>query len=235
MSDKLYTSIKTELTDPALESKINIDTSAEPQLADVSTDLYAAISTTAPEAAAQSEATTEEQTFSQTVSNRLYTQIIPEKPSVLAEERIFVYVPKVTNNRAGIARFLTEQFNIVDGEVSIKSSYLNNIILGSLLTLELVLIVTELPSVGIANKIYLVPNSTAASTGYIWNVSTNTWLTLGVIELNLTEYYTKAQIDELLNTVSSIKDLPIYNTLAEANADTRIANYAFIVSKTINI
>jgi len=57
------------------------------------------------------------------MSNKLYTQIVPEKPSILAEERVFVYVPKVTSNAAGIAKFLPEQFTVINGQVSIKLIY----------------------------------------------------------------------------------------------------------------
>lgn len=33
--------------------------------------------------------------YAQSSPNKVYTQIVPEKPNILAEERIFVYVPKV--------------------------------------------------------------------------------------------------------------------------------------------
>jgi len=62
------------------------------------------------------------------VPQRIYTSIVPEKPAVLAEERIFVYVPKVTFNSAGIAKFVPEQFNILNGEVSLNQNYFVEII-----------------------------------------------------------------------------------------------------------
>jgi len=57
------------------------------------------------------------------VPQRIYTAIVPEKPAVLAEERIFVYVPKVTYDSAGIAKFAPTQFTILNGEVSLNQNY----------------------------------------------------------------------------------------------------------------
>ncbi len=59
-----------------------------------------------------------------TEPNQLYTQITPEKSAALAEERIFVYMPKVTMNNAGIAKFVPSQFTIINGEVSVHPQYI---------------------------------------------------------------------------------------------------------------
>jgi hypothetical protein len=76
------------------------------------------------------EATLEEEGQAQTVvsatPHRLYTLLVPEKPAILAEERIFVYVPKVSYDHAGIAKFAAEHFNIVNGTVSIKPEVLTS-------------------------------------------------------------------------------------------------------------
>lgn len=67
--------------------------------------------------------------LSEPAVNQLYQQIVPIKPNILAEERIFVYVPKVTIDQAGIAKFSSDQFNIIGGQVFIQDEYLLNAIL----------------------------------------------------------------------------------------------------------
>lgn len=51
--NKLYASIETDLVDPDLEAKIDTEVQAEPQFQDVPNDLYAAITTNAPEASGE--------------------------------------------------------------------------------------------------------------------------------------------------------------------------------------
>lgn len=62
-----------------------------------------------------------------TVSPTLYSSLVPEKPSILAEERIFVYVPKASYDNAGIAKFATDQFTILDTEVSLNSEFIQEL------------------------------------------------------------------------------------------------------------
>lgn len=53
-------------------------------------------------------------------NNNLFQQIVtPEKPKILADERVYVYVPTATNSDAGIASFKNKDFNIKDGRVSL--------------------------------------------------------------------------------------------------------------------
>jgi hypothetical protein len=67
------------------------------------------------------------QEYISAVSNTLYAAIVPEKPAVLAEERIFVYVPKVTPSTPGIAQFALNQFIIVNGQVFLRDTYIQSI------------------------------------------------------------------------------------------------------------
>ena len=46
--------------------------------------------------------------------------ITPDKPRVLAEEQIYVYVPMATSTNAGIASYNRDQFDIIGSEVSLK-------------------------------------------------------------------------------------------------------------------
>jgi len=48
--------------------------------------------------------------------------IVPLKPEVLAQERVFVYVPEATNNNKGIASFDANHFGVVKGHVSMKTN-----------------------------------------------------------------------------------------------------------------
>ena len=58
---------------------------------------------------------------------QMYSQLTPEKPSVLAEERVFVYIPKATYNSYGIAKFLPTQFTIVNGEVQLNPHFITTL------------------------------------------------------------------------------------------------------------
>lgn len=163
------------------------------------------------------------------VPTKLYTLIVPEKPPILAEERIFVYVPKVTIEHAGIAKFSSEHFNIVEGEVSLKESYLSEWLATNLLNPDLILVVTELPLEGSGNKIYVVPISGTTSNGYIWNSLLRSWVSLGPVALNLSDYYTKSEVQALLNNIATHLKLFIFEDIETAEAANLPDNsYAFI-------
>lgn len=199
--NKLYATIQTDLVDPELEAKVDLEVATEPAFQDIPTDLYAAITTNAPVASGEVDTISPEtRQFSYVVPNRLYSLLVPEKPAILAEERIFVYVPKATYNTPGIAKFDTEQFNVYEGEVSIKQSYLTEFVLTLLSQPNIIIIVTALPTIGVENKIYLVPNGVVCQ-GYLWDNSLKVWLPLGTIQLDLNNYYTKTQTDGLISEV----------------------------------
>ena len=46
--------------------------------------------------------------------------ITPDKPKVLAEEQIYVYVPMATSTNAGIASYNRDHFDVIGSEVSLK-------------------------------------------------------------------------------------------------------------------
>ena len=85
--------------------------------------IYSTIATSLPSSAEVNIATPEVQVGVQAEPTNLYAEIVPEKPSILAEERIFVYIPKVAPGSLGIAKFMNSQFNVVDGEVSLKPDF----------------------------------------------------------------------------------------------------------------
>ncbi len=222
---KLYNSINTK----------NITTTAEaeniikPQYVESVDNLYAAV---------QSQQNNEidviiEDDGETTTSpiNRLYTEIIPERPSVIAHERIFVYVPKVTKTTPGIAKYALEQFNIVNGEVSLNNKYLETLVMSKIIDLDLINILTELPLIGEPNKLYLIPDTITNIKGYTWDNQSKQWISLGDINLNLNNYYTKDEIDLLINKTSTTNNIPLFDTIEEA--DLSDYEYAFIVSKTI--
>ena len=51
--------------------------------------------------------------------NIFQSNIVPEKPRILREERVYVYVPKATSDSPGIASFKPEDFGVNDGRVSL--------------------------------------------------------------------------------------------------------------------
>ena len=215
--NKLYGSIQTELINPDLEAQVDLEVQSEPVLAEVTTDIYAAISSSPPAATVENTTLSPEaRQFAYVVPTRLYTQIVPEKPSILAEERIFVYVPKVAYSTAGIAKFESTQFNIIDGEVSLKQSYLAEVLASNLLKPEVILVVTELPTAGLDNRIYLVPLNSTTCNGYVWNTLLQTWISLGSLELNLADYYTK---NEALSLLANVKeDFELIKAEADENS-----------------
>lgn len=227
MSTKLYATIGTNLVDGELEAKVNVEAPPEAQSVSAPTNLYAAVNTSLPEAASV-VADSLNKSYAYVAPTKLYTQIVPEKPSILAAERIFVYVPKASYNSAGIAKFKTTQFNIINGEVSIKDSYLSQMLAANLIKPELILIVEELPEIGLDNRIYLVPTNSTISTGYIWASPTQTWSSLGEVSLAINNYYTKAEVTALLAdgltaltdvyTKSEVDDL-VANELSKVSVD----------------
>jgi len=54
------------------------------------------------------------------MSTNFRQQVVPEKPKVLGEERIFVYSPIATANSKGIASFETKDFSTVQGKVKLR-------------------------------------------------------------------------------------------------------------------
>lgn len=52
--------------------------------------------------------------------NIFQKSITPDKPRVLAEEQIYVYVPMATSTNAGIASYNRDQFDVIGSEVSLK-------------------------------------------------------------------------------------------------------------------
>lgn len=207
--NKLYGSIQTDLIDQELETKIEPETTVEPTFQDIPENLYAAITSNIPEATVDVEAeVSESKTYSYSVPHRLYTLLVPEKPAVLAEERIYVYVPKVSPGVAGIARFAQQQFNVLQGEVSLNQTYLAELLASHTIRPELIIVVNPLPAVGLANHIYLVPLDVTTCAGYIWNIATQTWISIGTVSLDMTNYFTKnetqALITEELNNIMTI-------------------------------
>lgn len=54
------------------------------------------------------------------IKNIFQQQVTPEKPKVLAEERIYVYLPTAGENKKGIASFKSKDFVAPNGEVSLR-------------------------------------------------------------------------------------------------------------------
>ena len=73
------------------------------------------------------------------------------------------------------------------------------------------LFVTALPSVGQTNTIYFLASSgSTAFTEYVW--INGGWELLGTVDLDLTDYYTKTEVDDLLPNMSN------YYTKSETNS-----------------
>ena len=54
--------------------------------------------------------------------------VIPEVPKVIPDQEIYVYVPTASSSKKGVASFNDENFDIENGQVSIKDEYIENVI-----------------------------------------------------------------------------------------------------------
>lgn len=72
---------------------------------------------------------------------------------------------------------------------------------------------TSLPITGESNKIYILPktvDSNIVNTLNIWNTSTTSYVTIGNLEIDLTQYFTKDEINTMLNDYAKKSEvLPI--------------------------
>jgi hypothetical protein len=71
----------------------------------------------------------------------------------------------------------------------------------SVIGMDLFIIVAELPSVGLPNKIYLVPDASGQEyQEYYWDPEKGAWDNFGALTVDLANYYTKAQTDSAIAT-----------------------------------
>lgn len=90
--------------------------------------------------------------------------------------------------------------------------------------------VDELPQTGGENVIYLVPNS-SSTTGnvydeYYWDSVSNSFETLGSTAIDLSNYYTKTEVDNNYYTKSNIDSkLEDYASLNDSNSFTQIQSF----------
>ena len=78
--------------------------------------------------------------------------------------------------------------------------YANNLI-KNISSIELEWCETTLPTTGESNKIYILPktvDSNTVNTLNIWNISSNSYVTIGNLEVDLTQYFTKDEINTML-------------------------------------
>ena len=95
----------------------------------------------------------------------------------------------------------------------IESSKYTNSLLKNISSIQLEWCETNLPTTGENNKIYILPvtsESTTVNTLNIWNSTTCEFISIGNLEIDLTNYYTKTETDEKLDL--------------KANADEVISN-----------
>ena len=54
--------------------------------------------------------------------------VIPEVPKVIPDQEIYVYVPTASSSKKGVASFNEDNFDVENGQVSIKEEYIENAI-----------------------------------------------------------------------------------------------------------
>lgn len=130
-------------------------------------------------------------TFSTVATSGEYDDLLNKPDLTLKLDKNFASLPNQTSP------LLTDVLVINRGTVAQKAT------LGNLLAQvdsEIFKVVANLPETGVANKIYLLPKGTPESQDgfdeYIWVNSA--WELIGTINIDLSNYYTKGQVDGLL-------------------------------------
>lgn len=130
-------------------------------------------------------------TFSTVATSGDYDDLLNKPDLTLKLDKNFASLPSQTSP------LLTDVLVINRGTVAQKAT------LGNLLAQvdsEIFIVVANLPATGVANKIYLLPKGTPESQDgfdeYIWVNSA--WELIGTINIDLSNYYTKGQVDGLL-------------------------------------
>ena len=90
--------------------------------------------------------------------------------------------------------------------------------------------VDELPQTGESNVIYLVPSETQTTGNeydeYYWDTTTNTFEILGSTAIDISNYYTKTEVDNNYYTKSNIDSkLEEYASLNDSNSFTQIQTF----------
>jgi hypothetical protein len=96
---------------------------------------------------------------------------------------------------------------------------------------DLFLVVSVLPATGTANKIYLVPSGESGDNQFVeWAWIDNSWENLGNVTIDLSDYYTKTEINNILSAGFATDTIIGNRTLAdEAENETLIS----IAAKTL--
>lgn len=86
-------------------------------------------------------------------------------------------------------------------------------------------VVSELPSSGMSNTIYLVLAETSGSSDiydeYVWLVPQNKWELLGNTRIDMSNYYTKTEVDDLIeqNTLTAGDGIDIVNNVISFSSE----------------
>ena len=112
--------------------------------------------------------------------------------------------------------------------------YANNLI-KNISSIELEWCETTLPTTGETNKIYILPktvDSNIVNTLNIWNTSTNSYVSIGNLEVDLTQYFTKDEINTMLTDYAKKSEvLPMDSVIN----DTSTASGTNVLSASVTI
>lgn len=116
-----------------------------------------------------------------------------------------------------------------DGKQSLPNKFLNpdgsystlNEIIASMVDTDVFVIVDELPATGNPQKIYIVPNGSGGFDEYRWTGTK--WDNVGMIEFDITNYYTKTEVENLIST--ALNNAKSYADTKKAEAITSANNY----------
>lgn len=99
-----------------------------------------------------------------------------------------------------------------------------NEIIASMVDTDIFVIVDELPTTGDPQKIYIVPNNDGTFNEYRWTGTS--WDNIGMIEFDITNYYTKSETDSNFlkkNNTTSFTPSGDYNPATKKYVDDAIS------------
>lgn len=121
-----------------------------------------------------------------------------ESPEKLAYYESLINPDLVSENRLWSSKTIADKI----AEAIVESNSYADGLITNITSIQLEWCSTSLPVTGETNKIYILPvtsGSDTVNTLNIWNSKTSAYVSIGNLEIDLSQYYTKSEIDTKLN------------------------------------
>ena len=120
-----------------------------------------------------------------------------ESPEKLAYYESLINPDIVSENRLWSSKTIADKI----AESIVESNAYSDSLITNIASIQLEWCETSLPTTGESNKIYILPvtsGSDTVNTLNIWNATTSAYVTIGNLEIDLSQYYTSSQVDTKL-------------------------------------